>query len=85
MQILRCVYIYLHSVCVCYRRLLYQVFERHELSVEEKARIQVLQKEQAVASRTGTQVNRDRKARISVLITEFQRMKGMIDIFRGIL
>ncbi|CAM4425222.1 unnamed protein product [Leuciscus chuanchicus] len=68
-----------------YRSLLYQVFERHELSVEEKARIQVLQQEQAVASRTGTQVNQDRKAQISVLITEFQRMKVMINLFRGVL
>ncbi|KAL7850046.1 hypothetical protein SRHO_G00193950 [Serrasalmus rhombeus] len=68
-----------------YRRLLYQVFERHELTVEEKARIQVLQQEQAAVSRSGTQVNQDRKGRISVLFTEFERMKVMIDLYRGIL
>ncbi|KAL7841128.1 hypothetical protein SRHO_G00248190 [Serrasalmus rhombeus] len=68
-----------------YRRLLYQVFERHELTVEEKARIQVLQQEQAAVSRSGTQVNQDRKGRISVLFTEFERMKVMIDLYRGVL
>ncbi|XP_063049613.1 uncharacterized protein LOC134444070 [Engraulis encrasicolus] len=51
----------------------------------EKARVEVLQKEQAAASRTGTQANQDRKAHISVLITEFERMKVMIDLYRGVL
>ncbi|KAK9972430.1 hypothetical protein ABG768_022345 [Culter alburnus] len=67
-----------------YRRLLNQVFERHDLTTEEKARIVVLQKEQAAASRTGTQVNQDRKDRISVVISEFERVKVMIDLYRGI-
>ena len=58
-----CVYV---CVCVCcYRKLLNQVLERHEVTVEEKARIEVLRQEQATASRT--QVNQNRKARISVL------------------
>lgn len=60
------------------------MFERHDLTAEEKARIVVLQKEQAAASRTGTQVNQDRKERISVLISEFERVKVMIDLYRGI-
>ncbi|CAL8359136.1 unnamed protein product [Arctogadus glacialis] len=66
-----------------YRGLLCQVFERHELTVEAKARIQVLQQEQAAASRTGTQVNQDRKERVSVVLTEFERMMVMINLFRG--
>ena len=74
-----CVY-----VCVCcYRKLLNQVLERHEVTVEEKARIEVLRQEQATASRT--QVNQNRKARISVLFTEFERLMVMVDLFRGIL
>ena len=72
-------------VYVCYRGLLYQVLEKNELTVEEKARIEVLQQEQATASRMRTQVNQNRKARITVLFTEFERMKVMIDLFRGIL
>ena len=71
-------------VCVCcYRKLLNQVLERHEVTVEEKARIEVLRQEQATASRT--QVNQNRKARISVLFTEFERLMVMVDLFRGIL
>ncbi|XP_060786772.1 uncharacterized protein LOC132892503 [Neoarius graeffei] len=68
-----------------YRRLLNQVFDRHDLTDEERARIVVLQREQAAASRTGTQVNQDRKGRISVVITEFERVKVMIDLYRGVL
>ncbi|KAI3361413.1 hypothetical protein L3Q82_013580, partial [Scortum barcoo] len=68
-----------------YRRLLYQVLEKNELTVEEKARIEVLQQEQATASRMRTQVNQNQKARITVLFTEFERIKVMIDLFRGIL
>lgn len=60
------------------------MFERHDLTTEEKARIVVLQKEQAAASRTGTQVNQDRKDRMSVVISEFERVKVMIDLYRGI-
>ncbi|KAL7849886.1 hypothetical protein SRHO_G00192350 [Serrasalmus rhombeus] len=45
----------------------------------------VLQQEQAAVSRSGTQVNQDRKGQISVLFTEFERMKVMIDLYRGVL
>lgn len=58
---------------------------RYALTVEEKTRVEILQQEQATASRMGTQVNLNRKARISVLFTEFDRFKVMVDMFRGIL
>nr|XP_055023083.1 uncharacterized protein LOC129413401 [Misgurnus anguillicaudatus] len=77
-------------VCACNRWLLNQVLERNEVTAEEKARLDVLQQEQATASRT--QVNQKRKARISVLFTEFERLKVMIlcvhqnkDIYTGVL
>ncbi|XP_055023083.2 uncharacterized protein [Misgurnus anguillicaudatus] len=76
--------------CACNRWLLNQVLERNEVTAEEKARLDVLQQEQATASRT--QVNQKRKARISVLFTEFERLKVMIlcvhqnkEIYTGVL
>ncbi|MED6238743.1 hypothetical protein ATANTOWER_028821 [Ataeniobius toweri] len=66
-----------------YRWMITQVLQRNAVSVEERPRIQLLQRQQATASRAGTQANRDRKARISVLFTEYERLIVVIDIFRG--
>ncbi|MEQ2298681.1 hypothetical protein AMECASPLE_007764 [Ameca splendens] len=52
-----------------YRWMISQVLQRNAVSVEERPRIALLQRQQATASRAGTQANRDRKARISVLFT----------------
>lgn len=70
-------------VCVCYRRLLNQVLERNEVAVEEKARIEVLKQKQATASRT--QLNQKHKTRTSVLFRESERLKVMLDFFRGLM
>lgn len=57
--------------------------EKYQLTVEEKARIEVFQQEQATASRMTTQASQNRKARIAVLFTEFEKMKIMINLYRG--
>ncbi len=59
------------------------MFERHALTHEEKARVEVIQKEQTAACRMGTAENLNRKARISVLFSEFDRLTALIDMFRG--
>ncbi|KAL0149638.1 hypothetical protein M9458_055165 [Cirrhinus mrigala] len=64
----------------------YYVLEmKNTNTIEEKTRAEILQQEQATTSRMGTQANLDRKARTSVLFTEFDRFKVMVDMFRGIL
>ena len=50
-----------------------------------KGRIEVPQQEHVKASRMRAQVNQNQTARISVLFTVFERMKVLIDLFRGIL
>lgn len=72
-------------MCVCLYsiKLLSGVLEKHEVSNQERARVEVLQEEQGTASKT--QANQNRKGRISVLFTDFDRLTVMIDLFRGIL
>ncbi|MEQ2247113.1 hypothetical protein ILYODFUR_005890 [Ilyodon furcidens] len=67
-----------------YRWMITQVLQRNAVSVEERPRIELLQRQQATASRAGTQANRDRKAQISVLFTEYERLIFVIDIFRAV-
>lgn len=81
-----CDVIYMMDVCMsclwC-RLLLNQVLERHALTSEEKARVLVLQ-QQTAASKMGTAVNKNWKAQISVLFSEFDKLTALIDLFRGI-
>lgn len=75
--------ILIRDMCFCCRWLLAEVLQRNAVSVEERARITFLQQQQAKAYRT--QANKDRKSRLLVLFTDYERLRVVIDIFRGIL
>ncbi|XP_060779528.1 uncharacterized protein LOC132887834 [Neoarius graeffei] len=68
-----------------YRWLLNQVLEKHGVTSAEKARVSVLQQQLAKSTKGQTDTNRDRKTRISVLFTEFNKLTAIIDLYRGIL
>ncbi|XP_073672055.1 uncharacterized protein [Paramisgurnus dabryanus] len=77
-----CFYLFINFF---YRWLLNQVLQRHGVTSDEKARIDVLHQQLAKSAKGLTDANSDRKTRILVLFTEFNKLTAMIDLYRGIL
>ncbi|XP_059364858.1 uncharacterized protein LOC132103782 [Carassius carassius] len=68
-----------------HRWLLNQLLDKHAVTSDEKARIIFLQQQMAKSAKIGSDVNKNRKMRICMLFSEFDKLTTLIDLYRGVL